>query len=516
MREYGYTGYGPTAENAMCGYVEPQDTVDGWMNSAPHRANLLNPDLREAGAGYHRDAAGEGYVVLDLASDRDYAPVIINDEALVTNSPQVRLYLHDQDAGDGWSTVGATVAVMISNTPNFEGAQWEAYAAEKEWTLSPGEGWRSVYVKSRDRLGQTTVVHDAIYLGERAADDQLALEYATQVDSSVTIENIEAGSYSHVQFSINWLADDTDEHFELLDGRGERANDAAAIGGSALRLIGGSGSTQAWSWGVNPFGALGAVAYFRLKIADNNASQEAITISINDGTNEVASRRIAAREFAAAGQYQEFAVPFVPSSETNGLLVFYVRRSSAVEVLWDATSLYSWPVPVANPYTYTAPNGYYRSSGVQVRLVTPSADGKTLTSFGPALTAYPHLKRIVDDGRQKAPQLRLSPTSLRFATASENKAPPVAMVDLTCASCGSITWQVSSNVPWLTASVLEGKLHVAADPRGLSAGVHNGIITLAVAGRPDIAAITLPVSLQIGDPKALFPDHLYLPVLATR
>jgi hypothetical protein len=359
-------------------------------------------------------------------------------------------------------------------------------------------------------------VHDAIYLGERAADDQLALEYATQVDSSITIENLEAGSYSHVQFSLNWLADDTDEHFELLDGRGERANDAAAIGGSALRLIGGSGSTQAWSWSINPFGPLGAVAYFRLKIADNSLSQEAVYISINDGTNEVASRRIAAHDFAAAGQYQEFAVPFVPSKETNGLLVFYVRRSSTVEVLWDATSLYSWPAPITNPYTYAAPNGYYRSSGVQVRLVTLSADGKTIPSFGPALTAYPHLKRIVDEGGPKAPQLRLSPTSLRFATASENKAPPIAVVDLACAGCGSITWQVSSNVPWLTASIVDGKLHVAADPRGLGAGVHNGTVTLSVAGRPDIAAVTLSVNLQIGDPTVLFPERLYMPVLAAR
>jgi hypothetical protein len=162
------------------------------------------------------------------------------------------------------------------------------------------------------------------------------------------------------------------------------------------------------------------------------------------------------------------------------------------------------------------PNGYYRSSGVQVRLVTPSADSKTITSFGPALTAYPHLRRIVDDGGPQAPQLRLNRTSLSFATPSDNQAPPIAIVDLTCTGCGSITWQVSSDVPWLTASIVDGKLHVAADPRGLGEGVYKGTVTLSVAGRPDIAAVTLSVNLEIGDPNVLFPQRVYLPVLAAR
>ena len=163
IHDAGYIGYGSTAENAMCGYLPPESTVQGWMNSPSHRANILNPDMREFGVGYYRNAAGNGYVVLDLAYDRDYAPVVIDDEALTTADSTVRLYIYDQDTGDGWSGVGPTLDMMVSNSPDFAGAQWEPYTTEKDWTLDAGEGWRTVYVKSRDRLGQVTVVHDSIY-----------------------------------------------------------------------------------------------------------------------------------------------------------------------------------------------------------------------------------------------------------------------------------------------------------------------------------------------------------------
>ncbi len=132
IHDAGYIGDGSSAENAMCGYLPPEKTVQGWMNSTGHRTNMLNPDMREAGTGYYRNAAGNGYSVLDLAYDRDYAPVVINDEALSTSDRTVRLYIYDQDTGDGWAGVGPTLEIMISNSPDFAGAQWEPYVTEKD------------------------------------------------------------------------------------------------------------------------------------------------------------------------------------------------------------------------------------------------------------------------------------------------------------------------------------------------------------------------------------------------
>jgi hypothetical protein len=515
IREAGFTGRGTTAENAMCGFVTPAATVDGWMNSSGHRANILNARLREAGVGYYRNIAGSGYAVLDFAYDRDYAPLVIDNEALTTPDPTVSLYLYDQDTGSGWSGVGPTLEMMIANSPDFAGAAWEPYVAEKEWTLAAGEGWRTVYVKTRDRLGQITIVHDSIYLGNRAADNQLALEYATQVDEGFTLRGL-PGGHTHVQFSLNWMADDGDEHFELLEGQGERINDPAAIGSSAFRLTGGSGTSFAWSWNSSPFGKAPAVAYFRLKAADNRSGTPVATLSVSDGKNEVATRTLLGNEFAVPGQYQEFAVPFTPSTAGNGLIVLFVRRTGASDIVWDATTLYTSPVPVADPFTYKTPNSYYRSSGVQARLVTPGADGKATTTFSEPLLAFPHLGQLEGGTDTPAAIVRVSPTTLMLSTPGTSTPPSAALVALTCTNCGAATWAASSDVAWLKVSIVDGQLRVEADPASLPSGVYYGVITLTVAGRDDIAPITLPVSLAIGSLETLFPNHIYLPAVLTQ
>lgn len=45
-------GYGRAAENIAQGYQTPEAVVNGWMNSAGHRANILNPELAKIGVGF--------------------------------------------------------------------------------------------------------------------------------------------------------------------------------------------------------------------------------------------------------------------------------------------------------------------------------------------------------------------------------------------------------------------------------------------------------------------------------
>ncbi len=364
-------------------------------------------------------------------------------------------------------------------------------------------------------MGQVTVVHDSIYLGSSVPDDALSLAYATHVDDGFTLSGL-PGGYTHIQFSLNWLADNSDENFQLLDGQGERVNDAAAVGGGAFRLLGGSGFALAWSWATSPFGKAQAVAYFRLKVSSNSSSQEVATLSVNDGKTEVAKRTLAGGDFAVAGQYQEFAVPFTPSDAGNGLIVLFVKRSGGSDVFWDSTSLYTPPAPFSDPYPFVAPNRYYRSSGVQVRLVTPGANGNATTQFSDPLAAYPHLGQLADDSPVSSPTVQANPTTVVLSTPSEGTAPSDALVALTCTNCGSATWQVNANAGWMTVTLVDGQLRIHADPTGLSAGIYTGTITLTVAGRADIPAVVLPVSLIIGNLEKLFPQHLYLPALARR
>ena len=48
----GFTGSLPWAENIASGQASPQAVVDGWMASATHCANIMNPDFRSVGVGY--------------------------------------------------------------------------------------------------------------------------------------------------------------------------------------------------------------------------------------------------------------------------------------------------------------------------------------------------------------------------------------------------------------------------------------------------------------------------------
>lgn len=54
-------------ENLAVGQTTPAEVVDRWMQSRPHRANLLSRDWRRAGIGVRADDQGTLYWVLELA-----------------------------------------------------------------------------------------------------------------------------------------------------------------------------------------------------------------------------------------------------------------------------------------------------------------------------------------------------------------------------------------------------------------------------------------------------------------
>lgn len=51
MRRAGYDWY-TYGENVAAGYGSPASVVAGWMGSSGHRANILDSDFRDVGAGY--------------------------------------------------------------------------------------------------------------------------------------------------------------------------------------------------------------------------------------------------------------------------------------------------------------------------------------------------------------------------------------------------------------------------------------------------------------------------------
>jgi hypothetical protein len=83
--------------------------------------------------------------------------VTINNNSAQTSSANVFLNLSAQNA----------VSVIVSNDPNFIGADWEAFTnpTDKAWTLLPGDGTKTVYVIYKSSDGNVTpILNDTISL----------------------------------------------------------------------------------------------------------------------------------------------------------------------------------------------------------------------------------------------------------------------------------------------------------------------------------------------------------------
>lgn len=365
---FGYLG-GAGAENAFCGYVTPEDAIQGWMDSSGHRANLLDPNSREIGLGYYqRLGDGRGYVTQDFGNDAVYAPVIIENEAISTTSPNVNLYIYDRSTSGGFAGLGAATQMMVSNNVYFSGATWEPYSANKAWTLANGGGWREVYVKTRDAFSRTLTVSDSIYLGANVPLDQLGAAQMSSTQPNVTLYNLDGGALPQVQFSLGWLADDTFGTFTKWWGNGRRVNDADAWGGTSYRLYPGDGESFAWVYDTTFIKDIPLVAYFRLKVNNNTSISEVARISVKGGGTEYGPLGLRGVDFAEPHQYQEFALNFTFNTNPDDVfLIFQFWRSGSADVYVDAVSIFSAPQAITSPLTWSVPGNNYRGQGVWVR-----------------------------------------------------------------------------------------------------------------------------------------------------
>ena len=62
----GYTA--PVGENIAWGWRTPADVMNAWMNSAPHKANILNCSFKAGGVGVARKTDGTPYWTQDFGT----------------------------------------------------------------------------------------------------------------------------------------------------------------------------------------------------------------------------------------------------------------------------------------------------------------------------------------------------------------------------------------------------------------------------------------------------------------
>lgn len=480
---FGYLG-SAGAENAFCGYLTPQQAIDGWLNSPGHRANLLAEGHREIGLGYfRRDSDGRGYVTQMFGADAVYPPMVIENEAVATTDPTVNLYIYDRTVGGGFAGLSPATEMMVSNNHCFSNADWEPYVAEKSWTMTSGEGWKSVYVQTRDDFGRTVSVADSIYLGGSVPLNEIGPEQMSTRQPQVTLYDLDVGSWPRAQFSLGWLADDRNDTFTKWWGNGESVNDAAAWGGTAYRLYPGDGESFAWVYDTGFIKETPFVAYFRLKVNDNSSVGAVGRISVKGGGTEYGPITLKGTDFTAANQYQEFALPFTfHDNMDDPFLIFQLWRSGTADLFIDAVSIFTAPQPFSSPQTWDVPGSNYRGQGVWVRYSNESG-----TQFS-ALEEATTIQGV----------LNVSPTALTLLAVRNGELPGPLRLDVQ-ELCGDVAWQVNDNATWLETSVSGQTVTVQINQTGLANGSYLGAVTITPVGLPDSDPVSVPVQLFVVD-----------------
>ena len=114
-------------------------------------------------------------IVLDTAAPTGTG-ISINSGDTYTNSPSVTLTLDATGASE----------MMISENSDFSGASYETYAASKAFTLSSGDGEKTVYVKYRDAVGNVAdVVSDSIELDTTAPTVEITTSVSDPTNAAI-------------------------------------------------------------------------------------------------------------------------------------------------------------------------------------------------------------------------------------------------------------------------------------------------------------------------------------------
>ncbi|PIE81195.1 MAG: hypothetical protein CSA11_05330 [Chloroflexi bacterium] len=168
---YWYAG-----ENIAMGQLSPAEVMNAWMDSSGHRANILSTEFREIGVGYYYQSDDQANVRYDsngdCQSDGTYSgtyyrywtqnfgsrhsvyPVVINREQFESETQNVDLYMY----GDNWATE------MRFRNENGAWSSWQPYQSNVAWTLSSGNGTKTVNAEIRNGSGTVYAASDTIEL----------------------------------------------------------------------------------------------------------------------------------------------------------------------------------------------------------------------------------------------------------------------------------------------------------------------------------------------------------------
>lgn len=188
-----------TIEPSIAGYTLKYGTSSGTYTTTQNVGNVTSATLSSLTpgqtyyftiSGYDNDAnyvsttqnAAEQSLTVDTSAPS--GSVTIAAGSAGTSSTSVTLTLTTNDNVDS----SGQIEMQVSNVSNFAGASWEAFASSKNWTLTSGEGTKTVYVRFRDRAGNTSSsVSDTVALDVTAPSTTVTGADVAWHTSAVTI-----------------------------------------------------------------------------------------------------------------------------------------------------------------------------------------------------------------------------------------------------------------------------------------------------------------------------------------
>ena len=493
IKAAGYVAESAWGENVVCGYVAPRNAVEAWYTSETgHREQLLNEKFREIGVGYYYDSQrGRGYITQDLSHDPAYAPVIIENEALAVESSRVNLYIYRPAPRTGSVGIKDAFEMMVANDVNFTGATWQPFTSEMVWELAPGEGWRTVYVKVRDRLGRSTVARDFVYVGSELPIDQLTLEHASAFEDTIVLDSLPSPEWPLIQMRLNWLADDADATFRLQSGVGGQVADPAANGGTTFHLQAQGGPSTLYLNSTQIPKGVPMQAFVRLKTADNQTNAAVAKLTISGGGEATGPRTIRGTDFATADAYQIFSIPFIYREKADSpLLTVLVSAIGGSDLHVDSITFFTDPKEVEAPLTWNLPRANYRGQSVWVRYTDRQGNISNVFEINP--------------GAPQMPAITLTPGNLEYVIDTEQVQGSSNTITLfaECTLCTDSDWTASSDSSWLLVERNGDEINIVTQFQELGIGSYSGAVTVEVPGRSEIAPVRVRFRLNIAAPVA--------------
>lgn len=133
----------PEGEGKKTVYIKFKDTLDNVSDVYSDSVFVDTKDPKVA-----KDSKEKYNFVINSSDKSPHGKTAKN-----TSNKKVKLYIDTEDATSGVDKM------MVSNNKNFKNATWEEYDGTKTFKLSKGYGDKTVYLKLKDRAGNTSKIY---------------------------------------------------------------------------------------------------------------------------------------------------------------------------------------------------------------------------------------------------------------------------------------------------------------------------------------------------------------------